>query len=202
MGKIIGRNELCPCGSGKKYKKCCLTDEDRNYELLRAYKFSNDPAEIKRILSEFPEIYELKVSLFRMGFEKIEDEVSCIIEVSGKATLYDVHLEIQDGFDWDNDHMFSFYMGEDLKDRENEYSANPLGEHLISSFGESTKSASDAEIRDIKLQEGQEFLYLFDYGDELLHKVVVKSIKESNTPKPPKTNIISKTGKAPDQYDY
>ena len=20
----IGRNQLCPCGSGKKYKKCCL----------------------------------------------------------------------------------------------------------------------------------------------------------------------------------
>ncbi|MCF8237763.1 MAG: SEC-C domain-containing protein [Saprospiraceae bacterium] len=20
----IGRNEPCPCGSGKKYKKCCL----------------------------------------------------------------------------------------------------------------------------------------------------------------------------------
>lgn len=24
QGKKIGRNELCPCGSGKKYKKCCL----------------------------------------------------------------------------------------------------------------------------------------------------------------------------------
>jgi len=23
-GRKIGRNELCPCGSGKKYKKCCL----------------------------------------------------------------------------------------------------------------------------------------------------------------------------------
>jgi len=21
----IGRNDPCPCGSGKKYKKCCLT---------------------------------------------------------------------------------------------------------------------------------------------------------------------------------
>ncbi|MBW2430077.1 MAG: SEC-C domain-containing protein, partial [Deltaproteobacteria bacterium] len=21
----IGRNEPCPCGSGKKYKRCCLT---------------------------------------------------------------------------------------------------------------------------------------------------------------------------------
>lgn len=22
----LGRNDPCPCGSGKKYKKCCLTD--------------------------------------------------------------------------------------------------------------------------------------------------------------------------------
>ena len=22
-GRKIGRNEPCPCGSGKKYKKCC-----------------------------------------------------------------------------------------------------------------------------------------------------------------------------------
>jgi SWIM/SEC-C metal-binding protein len=22
--KKVGRNDLCPCGSGKKYKKCCL----------------------------------------------------------------------------------------------------------------------------------------------------------------------------------
>ena len=23
-GKKVGRNDPCPCGSGKKYKKCCL----------------------------------------------------------------------------------------------------------------------------------------------------------------------------------
>jgi len=22
-GQVIGRNDPCPCGSGKKYKKCC-----------------------------------------------------------------------------------------------------------------------------------------------------------------------------------
>ena len=30
--KKIGRNSSCPCGSGKKYKKCCLfglTNEDK-----------------------------------------------------------------------------------------------------------------------------------------------------------------------------
>jgi len=26
----VGRNDLCPCGSGKKYKKCCMVkDEER-----------------------------------------------------------------------------------------------------------------------------------------------------------------------------
>jgi uncharacterized protein YecA (UPF0149 family) len=25
----IGRNEPCPCGSGKKYKKCCLGADER-----------------------------------------------------------------------------------------------------------------------------------------------------------------------------
>jgi len=26
-GKLPGRNAPCPCGSGKKFKKCCLQDE-------------------------------------------------------------------------------------------------------------------------------------------------------------------------------
>jgi uncharacterized protein YecA (UPF0149 family) len=25
-GSRIGRNDPCPCGSGKKYKKCCAKD--------------------------------------------------------------------------------------------------------------------------------------------------------------------------------
>lgn len=26
---MVGRNELCPCGSGKKYEKCCLELHER-----------------------------------------------------------------------------------------------------------------------------------------------------------------------------
>jgi len=26
-GQKVGRNDPCPCGSGKKYKKCCLLKE-------------------------------------------------------------------------------------------------------------------------------------------------------------------------------
>ncbi len=27
MGTKIGKNAPCPCGSGKKYKKCCMLDK-------------------------------------------------------------------------------------------------------------------------------------------------------------------------------
>ena len=35
---IIGRNEPCPCGSGKKYKKCCL-EEDKKRAISRLNQF-------------------------------------------------------------------------------------------------------------------------------------------------------------------
>ena len=27
--KKIGRNDKCPCGSGKKYKNCCINDYEQ-----------------------------------------------------------------------------------------------------------------------------------------------------------------------------
>ncbi|WP_276850611.1 SEC-C metal-binding domain-containing protein [Enterocloster lavalensis] len=33
----IGRNDECPCGSGKKYKRCCLgkLTKENEYEKIR-----------------------------------------------------------------------------------------------------------------------------------------------------------------------
>ena len=30
MKKKVGRNDLCPCGSGKKYKNCCMKESNQN----------------------------------------------------------------------------------------------------------------------------------------------------------------------------
>ena len=29
---VLGRNDVCPCGSGKKYKKCCIDKGKLNFE--------------------------------------------------------------------------------------------------------------------------------------------------------------------------
>jgi len=31
--KKIGRNKLCPCGSGKKFKKCCEGNISNEYKI-------------------------------------------------------------------------------------------------------------------------------------------------------------------------
>jgi uncharacterized protein YecA (UPF0149 family) len=39
----VGRNELCPCGSGKKYKRCCAEKE----ATLRASQFGERPLSLR-----------------------------------------------------------------------------------------------------------------------------------------------------------
>ena len=35
MNPIVGRNDPCPCGSGRKYKKCCLLKDQKQAQKLR-----------------------------------------------------------------------------------------------------------------------------------------------------------------------
>lgn len=196
----LQRNDKCPCGSGKKNKKCCYLDPAKTVEISRAASLATTREEMLEQLSKPLEVYKLKVVLIRMGFREIEKEVSRTFEVEGNHTLYDLHLDIQYAFDWDNDHMFSFYFGGKLFDPENEYSGNPLGEHVVSGMGTPSKSAAITQIRDLGLTENSTFLYLFDYGDELVHEVIVEKIRDKNNGDKKFPVIVSESGTPPPQY--
>jgi len=196
----LQRNNKCPCGSGKKYKKCCYVDPVKNTEITRAAFLASNWEEMVELLLKPMEVYNLKVTLIRMGIQELVEEVSRTFEVEGNHTLYDFHLDIQQAFNWDNDHMFSFYFGGKLFDRENEYSGNPLGEHTVPGMGRPNKSAAATQIRDLRLTENSIFLYLFDYGDELIHKVKVEKIRDKNDGDNSLPAIVSEFGTPPPQY--
>lgn len=40
MVEKVGRNEPCPCGSGKKYKNCCLQKDQQKGSTLGKRKFT------------------------------------------------------------------------------------------------------------------------------------------------------------------
>src|SRR5271167_4856984 len=46
----IGRNELCPCGSGKKYKKCCLPLSEPQ---VRSSPIAISPSKVKGQFARF-----------------------------------------------------------------------------------------------------------------------------------------------------
>ena len=62
MNKLIGRNDPCPCGSGKKYKKCCfLKIDEAETKDLEYSKFQNTRMSAKGKLLETAE-FEMDIS--------------------------------------------------------------------------------------------------------------------------------------------
>ena len=76
-----GRNDRCPCGSGKKYKACCLTkDEAAEREQLAAAQASRDEraAEKRQSLRQVRETMLAKLS----GTEEAYDDADDLTEAS------------------------------------------------------------------------------------------------------------------------
>jgi hypothetical protein len=64
-----------------------------------------------------------------MRSQRPSGTVSRTIEIEEDNTLYDLHLEIQRAFGWDNDHLYSFSMSNDVGDIQDAYARDPDG-HL------------------------------------------------------------------------
>jgi len=136
------------------------------------------PVKATRECTKSPEtnqdtFYRLLITQNSIRSRETSGTVFSTIEIEEDNTLYDLHWEIQNAFDWDNDHLYSFYMSNKKGDTHSEFAGNPMGEDLGSTFGELPGSAVQTEPRVLKLKKGKKFKYLFDYGDDLIHTVEV-----------------------------
>jgi hypothetical protein len=111
------------------------------------------------------------------------------VELRGDQSLHDVHEIIQDAFDWDNDHLYAFYMTNKAGDQRNAYG------------GPYTEMPSAMEIRldRLGLHPSQKFLYIFDFGDDLRHQITVvgQGTYDASAQYP---RILQTRGEAPAQY--
>ena len=127
------------------------------------------------------EIYNLTIS-----FPYDEDDIpwSKIIEAKEDFTLLKLHKYIQKLVEFDDDHLFEFYVEK-----------NPR--HLRNSVSKKLK------LNEIYPLKGVKLFYLFDFGDSWIFQVTKsrKTIIESNKKTYPV--LIKSTGINPDQYpDY
>jgi hypothetical protein len=85
MGKIC-RNEICKCGSGKKYKKCCINNEQEsnilNLKLLRTKKIETEISDklLRYLEKNFPEAQEIAWEEFFIyeNVPSIDDSIAIV----------------------------------------------------------------------------------------------------------------------------
>ena len=63
---VIGRNDPCPCGSGRKFKKCCLSKSGAVLQFYRSAERSSALAKLMRFAarSKFKPIHQAALALF------------------------------------------------------------------------------------------------------------------------------------------
>ena len=126
-------------------------------------------------------VYLFRVSLSSRLWRKIE--------LSSNHTLLDLHNAIQHAFQFDDDHLYSFFMdGTPWSDEKFTSPSDNEGPHV-----------NQVKIGDLGLVTGQTFLYLFDYGDEWLFQVKLESVRQDQ-PLPKNPRIVETKGESPEQY--
>lgn len=176
------------------------------------------------------------------------------IEMSADQTLEDLHFAIQDAYEWDTDHLYSFFMSGQAWDESSEYCL-PEGSDLwrvpmeededeeeeewpertpeereqslralfgggegmtvdemqahVDAFWDEYLAEEEAlgpgnvqvtTLEELNLETGQEFMYLFDYGDEWRFKVRVHAINENADPDAEYPRLVESVGEPPEQY--
>ncbi len=97
----------------------------------------------------------VKSWIFRVNHRAFPD-VWSDIELAEDQTLEDLHLQIQSAFRWMDDHLYSFFIGDETGKKVSEvgcpWADTLLHTHLV-------------QIGQLGLAPGRKLLYLFDYGD-------------------------------------
>lgn len=81
--KEVGRNDPCPCGSGKKYKKCCMQKSSTKERTYTQVQSMNTGASIKKITNV------LSQSL-RETHPKAADKMDSLVKKIGERNKEDV----------------------------------------------------------------------------------------------------------------
>lgn len=133
-------------------------------------------------------IITLKVSLLSGAYANGPWEAE--IEIESSAPLEDLHFGIQDALEFDDDHLYEFFISR------TETSRNRVR------FDDEDASLYETTIGSLyPLPERRNLYYLFDYGDDWLFRVAnvnkSESVADSRATYP---RVVRESGTKPTQY--
>jgi Plasmid pRiA4b ORF-3-like protein len=133
-------------------------------------------------------IWMLKIELLFGLYAK--EECIRFIEIDSSSTLEDLHLAIQDAVDFDNDHLYEFYISRTERSRDR------------IRFDDENGGIYEVTLASLyPLEKRKKLFYLFDYGDNWVFQIT-KSRKKPTEPKKgiKYPRVVERVGKNPEQY--
>jgi len=148
-----------------------------------------------------PKVYRIKVTLLgwlvEQGPGKRRTSITRTIEVRGDQDLAALHSAIFRAFDRYDAHLYEFRFATAAKDRKSTVNiSNPF-------FGARDRTDTrppETVLDDLQLEVGDRFWYLFDFGDNWAHKLVVQAVGEAD-PDVTYPRMTESKGESPPQYD-
>jgi len=133
----------------------------------------------------------------RVKLPRIESECIRVIEIKSSATFLQLHEAIQDAVDFDNDHLFDFFVGRYPENRK--YTIG--GEANRDTFNP-VKTYRNVRISSVwPLPTGMNLYYLFDFGDNWVFQVNKTRHKDKLIqPGIIYPRVVEARGKNPEQY--
>ena len=129
-------------------------------------------------------IWTLEIKVFA------SDDWKATIEIDSSSTLEDLHFIIQDAVEFDNDHLYEFYVSRTERS------------YKRVRYDDENEGIYDITLDDLfPLEKNNKLFYLFDYGDHWLFRIL-KSRKKPHEPEKGKTypHIVKQVGNKPEQY--
>ena len=135
-------------------------------------------------------IITLKIELFFGGFSEEFEECIRIVEIESSSNLEDLHFLIQDAVNFDNDHLYEFYLAASERSR-NKYR-----------FDDENGGLYSVTLEELfPLPKNRKLFYLFDYGDcwqfRVTRTLAKPKIKEPGLKYP---RVVKEIGSNPVQY--
>ena len=124
------------------------------------------------------EIYTLEITF---PYDESEERWLRVLEVKENITLKNLHTYIQDVVNFDNDHMYTFYVG---KKPQNEFDSLP----------------EKVKLNEIYPITGYKLYYLFDFGDSWLFQIKKSRKRASADSNLDYPRIVKAVGDNPEQY--
>ena len=134
--------------------------------------------------------YVFKAEL--VGFEGVRRTIT----VRDDLTLVDLHYALQSAFDWDDDHLYSFWLDGSFWGSEDEHYMHP---YHATSLDPPGKSAC-ARLDELGLSEGRHVAYEFDFGRGWRVDLELQQVRAAEGGRAV-ARCIERVGTAPPQYE-